>query len=125
MKTKLIYLLVVASLAITSCSKKDKPTDVLPSNTCGVTNPVEDLAWLKDRISYFKASGVKSVYIWQTEYQGQTIFVLSTCDETDDPILSAYGCEENMAITTDIMDYVHSITPEYIIWKPTNSTCNL
>lgn len=126
MKTKLIYLLVVASFAITSCSKDDKSTDVLPSNTCGVSNPVEDIAWLKDRIDYFESTNVTVVYLWQTEYQDKTIFVLGTCAENSDPILAAYDCEGNdPSSMTGFTEFLQGKTPENIIWKPTNSTCNL
>ncbi|GAA4279593.1 hypothetical protein [Gaetbulibacter aestuarii] len=125
MKSKFIYLLV-AILALNSCSKDSKPADVLPTNTCGVTNPAEDIPWLKERLAYYDSTRAETFFMWQTDYQGETIFVLGTCEGSYNPNYSAFDCEGNhVSITDELNDYLNSVTSKYLIWKPKNFKCNV
>ena len=124
MKSKFTYLLL-AVLALNSCSK-DSKTDDLPTNTCGVTNPVKDLTWLKETVAAYEFTELKNIFIWQTEYQAETIFVVGTCKASIDPHLGVFDCEGNeISITNELTDYLNSVTSKYIIWKPENFECNV
>lgn len=99
--------------------------------TCGVTNPAEELSWMKTKIAELKQTGlyeVGQVYIWQTEFNGETYFIFDNCCPNCDSILLIYTCEgEDVSTNPTITDYVYSYDKSLknVIWSPENFSCNL
>ena len=84
-------------------------------NTCNVENPVEDLPWLKTRIeSYLQSDSSETdwsryVYVAQTTYKGETIFLFLNCCPYCNYVPHAYSCQGNL-IENDAIDWE-------MIWK--------
>ena len=65
----------------------DRP-EFIP-NACGVRNPLKDLPWLADAIA--KSSDVS---VTQAGYQGQIVYVLSSCGRCfAGPNVTIYRCD--------------------------------
>lgn len=120
-KTMLTAILV---MFVFSCSQKDNTTNV---NTCNVSNPAEDLPWLKNRIGSIITSDpsrAKYQYVQQAEYRKNTVFIFGSCDPASFSTLPVYSCENKMlgnvgAIPAD------SLLNRTTIWKSQDSVCNL
>lgn len=99
--------------------------------TCGVSNPAEELPWLKTKIDDLKQTGLYElgqVYVWQIEYNGETYFVLDNCCPNCNSVLSIYTCDgEDVSSNQTISDYIYSYDKSIndVIWNPENFSCNL
>lgn len=116
---KFLYLPFIVCLSI-SCTDHDNPTHL--SNTCSVDNPVEDLPWLKQKISEMETSKnalLEFSYIQMGTYKNETIFIANSCCPYCYIVPVIYNCNG------DVMDNVDSGKVENVktIWKPKNFAC--
>ncbi|GAA4279594.1 hypothetical protein GCM10022260_00150 [Gaetbulibacter aestuarii] len=99
--------------------------------TCGVAIPTEELPWLKTKTNELKQTSLYElgqVYIWQTEYNGETYFIFDNCCPNCDSVLSIYTCDgEDVSTNQTISDYIYGIdkSNKDVIWTPENFSCNL
>ncbi|CAH8285412.1 hypothetical protein EV196_1019 [Mariniflexile fucanivorans] len=120
---KKITLLLTLVFIIFSCCKKDN--DV--TNTCNVSNPVEDLTWLKEQIQELENTSSyesKETYILQTKHDGNSLFILGNCCAACNSVSTVYNCEGEMIgyIGDDTFNF-NLIENSTIIWKAENSIC--
>lgn len=70
-------LFIISALLSVACGKDD---DNGPAPACGVDNPLEDLAWIREHVE--RNTGQKSTMsasVTQGTYNNQTVFVLGLC----------------------------------------------
>jgi hypothetical protein len=108
-------------LLIFSCEKEK-----LPVSTCDVKNPLQELTWLKDKIQGFDQLPVdqeKYIMITQAEYQGETVFIQTSCDPLGNSVFPVMNCSgELLGVLGQIRQ--DSLTNLSILWIPANSACN-
>lgn len=117
MKKQLILLSLLA-LAIFSCDKEDEE----PATACGVSDPIENLQWLKQMKEEAAALGESSQYsyIMQAVYEGETVFYNGFCCPHCNWILTLYDCSGNAIEKDYSISDVEKIT---VLWRPDNSVC--
>jgi len=89
---------------------------------CGVTNPTQNLPWLKAQIDLYANDGSdfsQYRYIQQSTYQGNTVFIMGACCPLCEFSSSIFDCTgKEMSITIFDLN-----APSTLIWKPRNSVC--
>jgi hypothetical protein len=110
---------------MTSCNYSDNDDR---NNTCNVSNPIEDLTWLKDKITELEqTSSYESgeIYISQANYNGNTVFIMGNCCAVCNTIVPIYNCEgESIGYIGDDTFDSTILEKDVIIWKPENFVCN-
>ncbi|WP_341216077.1 hypothetical protein [uncultured Wocania sp.] len=118
-----IIFLILLSFVILSCKTDD---DNL-INTCNVTNPVENLTWLKEKIAELEQTSLYEsgeVYISQANYNSNTIFILGNCCATCNTVVPVFNCAgEVIGYGGDNNFNINTLKNSIIIWKPENSIC--
>lgn len=108
---------IILSITLISCEKDDSKKS---NNKCNVSNPAEDLAWLKEAIDEVKQSEY-SYYVMAT-YKGESVFYYGNCNPVVNYISIVHNCSgENLGYTNDLYD---ALTDKAILWKHKNSKCN-
>ena len=117
MKKKKFYLFVLTCIvtlfSIISCGKEKSE-----NNVCNVSNPVEELVWLKTMTNNLSEYD----FIMIANYKGETIFYRGNCNPLANYVSSAYKCNG------DVIGYVNDIRSEIsgdkLLWKHKDSKCN-
>lgn len=113
---KSFLLVLLSSVLLFGCSDSENPT------TCGVENPLKDLAWLKQEIE--NAGGPNSSeysFLMQASYQGQTVFFFGFCNPLwNYATIYQDDCQGNR-ISGEIT--FADLSNQKVIWKPANSVC--
>jgi|SRR5690606_907650 hypothetical protein len=120
--TKLITALFTLIMIAFSCHK-DNDDEVLLI-ACDVSNPIEDLEWLKNRIDDLEQTGNGEFYISQATHNGKTIFILANCCMACNSVIPVYYCDGKYAgyIGDDNLAWT-LLDEDTVIWKPNNSKC--
>lgn len=117
-----LITIVLALVLVFSCKKEIITTS---SNTCNVSNPVEDLPWLKARINSILTNpdASKYQYVAIASYNSQTVFIFGNCDPLSINPIPAYNCSG--ALLGNIGDIPPAgIKNQKTLWKASNSVCN-
>lgn len=113
MKKYLLYL--VFSAFFFSCNENEEPV------SCGVENPVEDIAWIKAAIEEYSTNqNAQFSYLKQARYDGETVFFFGSCCPNCLWALIVKDCQGNV-IEGDIA--FEDLTSQEVIWQPSNSEC--
>jgi len=116
MTTKSFLLVLLSSTLLFGCADSENPT------SCGVENPVEDLAWLKEAIEFSQSNGLAGfAYLIQGTYKGKTVFIMETCCPFCLIISVVQNCRGEVIPDASVND----VKNKKVIWKPANSGCNL
>ncbi|WP_303319098.1 hypothetical protein Q4Q34_03445 [Flavivirga abyssicola] len=122
MKKPLLFAILIL-LTFFSCKSDDDF-----NNTCNVSNPVENLEWLKEAIEELEQSSLAQtgeVYVSQTYYKFSTIFIFGNCCALCNSVLSVYNCEGKILGYIGDDTFKRSLLDKsVIIWKPENFICN-
>lgn len=110
------FLLVLLSAALLfACNENEGPAG------CGVENPIEDLAWLKQEIENASVpSSSEYSFLMQATYQGQTIFFFGFCNPLWNYAAIIKDCQGNR-IPGEVSSA--DLANQKVIWKPANSVC--
>ncbi len=109
---------LVIIFTLISCDR-DENTDS-DDNKCNVTNPAEEIAWLKEAIDNVKQD-VYSYYV-MANYKGETVFYYGNCNPAANYSSIVQNCSgENLGDTNDLYYELTQIT---ILWKHEESKCN-
>ena len=109
---------IIFSIALISC-EKDENNDT-ESNKCNVSNPIEDLDWLKQEIDDVKQDEY-SYYVMAT-YEGETVFYYGNCNPVINYISIVRNCNgDSLGLTNDLYD---ELTDVSTLWKHEDSKCN-
>lgn len=123
-------LLILFVFGIAACEDHDsdvsKRNEII-INTCGVSDPTQELPWLKERITEIEQSSNdlgKYFYFVQGTYKNQTVFMGLDCCPTCDTVWTVSDCEGNLLF------YMHDseandIKDKHVIWRAQDSPCQL
>lgn len=127
-----LWLIFFFSSAVISCENSDPGEEYPPHSTCTTSDPVEDLAWLREAIAAKEQQPENEFtqygYIAQADYQGETVFIQGNCCPTCNSIISVVNCEDELIgflgsgegnIDFDILERA------VIIWQPEDGVCSL
>jgi len=125
MKNIQIFLFATIILtAIISCEDKD---DII-TNSCNVSDPTENLEWLKEiKTDLEESSSGQSgeIYISQAKYNNNTLFIVGNCCAACNSIMPVYNCKgEELGYIGDTNFDFDLLENDVIIWKPENFVCN-
>lgn len=119
-------VLALALLLLTMLSCKDDDDNL--SNSCHISNPVEDLDWLKEKIEELAQTDselLKYFYVSQNTYMGKTIFIFPNCCPHCNSVVPVYDCEgNNIGFVGDDNISTNILNNDTIIWRPENFSCN-
>ena len=109
------HLLLLSAAFLFACNENDGPA------VCGVENPIEDLAWLKQEIENASIPNSSEYsFLMQATYRGQTVFYFGFCNPLWNWATILRDCQGNqMSGEVSLTDLVN----EKVIWKPANSVC--
>jgi hypothetical protein len=122
MKKTIILSLFLACLF--SCEKNRF------DNTCGVDDPVEELAWLRDQIAYIEQMDTEAsqyYYFRMAKYNGVTVFLPGNCNPAINMVSAVLDCSgERIGIIGDGEDMIgwDELTDMQLLWHPENTACN-
>lgn len=108
-----ILLFIIIGFA---CQEKDDP-----ATACGVSDPIENIAWLKQLAESASTGGLSEyAYITQAKYKGKRVFYQGSCCPNCSWALILFDCEGNR-INEEIR--FDDLEDSEVIWKPGNSEC--
>jgi hypothetical protein len=120
---KVTPTLAIIMLLFATCTDHDLTT----TGVCGVSDPANELAWLKAEIRVLDQSRDKNThryfYVSQATYQNQTVFIFGNCCpncNTITPIKNCYG----ELLNNSIAEINGSITGEQILWASEDNECS-
>lgn len=119
-------LLILISIFILSFSCKNDDDDDDLSNSCSVSNPIEELGWLKERIEQLSDSNTDGYfYVSQNTLNGETVFIFPDCCPVCDTVTLVYDCQgNNIGSVGDENISISILDDDIIIWKPNNFACS-
>lgn len=113
---KSFLLVLLNSAFLLGCADSENPT------YCGVENPVEDLAWIKESIKESQSSSLSQYsYLIQGSYEGETVFSWGSCCPFCNFVVMVQDCQGNLIEGVSLSE----VKNQKIIWKPENFACNL
>ncbi len=111
-----IYPILFCLILNFACLEKDEPT-----TACGVTDPVENLPWLKQLAANAASGGLSEyAYITQAKYKGKRLFYLGICCPACSWALILYDCEGNRINEEISFD---DLEDSAVIWHTENYQC--
>lgn len=112
---KALIILLLSGLLF-SCNENEDPT------SCGVEDPVKDLAWIREAIEFSQSSGLAGfAYLVQGTYEGKTVFIMESCCPFCNIITVVQDCRGEVIPDASVSDVIN----KKVVWKPENSACNL
>ncbi len=112
---RLIYILLI--LLATACDEED----INIPNTCGVSNPKEELAWLKQKIKEEQDFSPSFFTVFQGTYNGKTAFIFSACCPACNVAPAVFDCTGNQLEYSSIE--FDKIIDQKLIAKGKDVTC--
>lgn len=112
-------LVTISTFIILISCEKDKSNEPI-KNTCNVSYPAEEIAWLKAAIDNVKHSEYS--YYSMANYKGETVFYYGNCDPAGNSFSIIRNCNgDSLGATNELYDELTDIT---ILWKHKESKCN-
>lgn len=113
---KAFLLVFLSSAFLFGCADGENPT------SCGVENPLEDLAWLKQDIENAADPRTSEYsFLMQATYRGQTVFFFGFCNPLWNYAAIIKDCQGNQ-VAGEVS--VADLSNQKMIWKPSNSVCS-
>lgn len=117
MKKLMIPILLLSTVLCFSCKDDEEP-----ATACGVSDPVENLAWLNAiKVDSETSSGSEYSYIAQATFEGETVFYRGSCDPLANWALILYDCGGNQIEEEYTFDDLENTL---LVWQPEDSACN-
>ena len=114
---KKTFLLLAFIGTLISCSTDD---DKDLDSTCNVSDPTEELVWLKEEIDNVKEDEYS--YYAMATFEGETVFYYGNCNPAVNYISSVRNCSgDNLG---DINDFFDELTDITIVWKHMDTQCD-
>ncbi len=114
------FATIVVLITLISCEKdasQSKKAEIL--NKCNVSNPAEEIAWLKEAINNVKNDEYS--YYAMANYKGETVFYYGNCNPAGNYVSVVRNCSgDNLGNTNALQDELTNIT---ILWKHPASKC--
>lgn len=111
---KLLRLTSILTLFIIISCDNEEPEN----NDCNVSNPTEELSWLKTMI----IDSSEYEYIMTANYKDEMVFYNVNCNPLVNYASSVFNCSGDfIGNTNDIHD---ELSDDRLIWKHADSKCN-
>ena len=115
--TTVISLLILLTIAFYGCDKAEEAA--LPSEWCGVQNPIKEVAWLKEAIEAVENDEYS--YYASAIYQNAHVVYYGNCNPAINYVSFVLDCSgNNLGNTNDLYEELSDIE---ILWKPPDSQC--
>ncbi len=115
----LIITILLMSLVLISCEKTGN------NDICNVSDPVEDLDWLRSAIEENEQSDSdlsRYIYYMTAKYDGKTVFFNGNCHPAVNYVSFVLDCNgDTLGNTNDLYD---ELTDIHLLWKHEESECN-
>ena len=109
-----LILFVVSLILVWSCTKDD-------DNVCDVTNPSEELQWLKDEINEIKDDGY--TYYMKANYNGTTVFYNVNCNPAVSYVSVVKNCQgDEIGYLNDLYG---ALVNHQLEWKSEGNMCTI
>ena len=109
---------IIASITLNSCEKNDNKDS--GNNKCNVSNPAEDIGWLKEAIDNVKQNDYSYYVI--ANFKGETVFYYGNCNPVANYLSIIQNCSgDTLGYTNDLKN---ELTDIKILWKHEESKCN-
>jgi len=109
---------IILSITLLSCEKDDNNDS--KNNKCNVSNPVDDLDWLKQEIDNVKQDEY-SYYVMAT-YKSEPVFYYGNCNPVINYVSIVRNCVgDSLGFTNDLYDELTEIST---LWKHEDSKCS-
>lgn len=109
----LLTLIIIFTLIIIGSCKKEESNSL-----CYVSNPIEELDWLKIMINDFSDYD----YIMKANYNGETVFYNGNCNPAANYVSTVYNCNgDAIGYTNDLWD---ELSNDVLVWQNQESKCN-
>ena len=122
MKTKkntLNFAVIIFAIFIFSCNKSK-----LSNNTCNVSDPIEELNWLKKEIAELKQSNSeysKASYYNIATYKRKTVFYYGSCHPSADYAFILRNCNgDEVSSVNAVMKDLKYVE---VLWKHPDNQC--
>jgi len=122
MRNTIMFMLIFT--VVFSCDTDD--TVIIPA--CGVSNPANDLQWLRTEIEEREANPTEDTqycYVTQGEFEGETVFAYWDCNPTINKISPVHNCEGQVLNTTENPITINDIENQRVIWRPDDFSCTI
>jgi len=109
-------------LTVLSCSDKDDNFNAI----CGVSDPTEELEWLKSEITIRRrdvSEDAKYHYISQADLDGNSVFLYRNCDPKGNSIIPVYDCEGELLGEVGKDFALDDFTNIQLLFKPLDFDC--
>jgi hypothetical protein len=111
-----IYLILSFLLIGFACQENDDP-----ATACGVNDPIENIAWLKQLAEESSTGGLSEFsYISQAKYKGKRVFYWASCCPNCSWALILRDCDGEALDQNITLDELEDIQ---VIWRPENFQC--
>lgn len=124
---KKVFSILTIIFFISSCNN-DKD-DINTKSACGVDNPIENLAWLKDMIQekgQNYSDLYKYMYIKQSTYNNEAVFIDANCCPECNSVFPVYNCSgEEIGVIGDEKFPSDLFSKGKVIWKSKDNECDL
>lgn len=111
--------ILIISLFLISCDKYEN------NNRCNVSNPVEDLEWLKLKIAEINQGDEdlsSYAYFMTATYKGETVFYYGNCNPLINYVSMVQNCNgDTLGNTNDLYSKMSNTT---VLWKHKKSKCD-
>jgi hypothetical protein len=112
------FVAIIMPITLISCEKDDNKDS--NNSKCNVSNPAEEIDWLKEAIDGVKQDEYS--YYAMATYKGETVFFYGNCNPVINYVSFLRNCSgDNLGYTNDLYDELTDIT---ILWKHVDSKCN-
>lgn len=114
------FATIMVLITLISCEKEKSQSklEAIP-NTCNVSNPAEEIGWLKEAIS--KVKNDEYSYYAVAKYKGETVFYYGNCNPAANYVSIVRNCNgDNLGNINALEDELTNIT---ILWKHPASKC--
>lgn len=118
--TILLTLLIV--ICCFGCSRNEDD----PFSFCDVTNPTQELTWLKTEIENRNnnpTQDMKYCYIAWAKFKGQDIIFYGDCNPLVNKVIPFYNCKGELLNQTELGINISTIDQIKNIWTPSNFVC--
>ncbi|MEB2775026.1 hypothetical protein SYJ56_06895 [Algoriphagus sp. D3-2-R+10] len=114
---KSLFPLLFCLLFSFACQESDDP-----ATACGVSDPIENIAWLKQLAEESATGGLAEFsYIAQAKYKGKRVFYWGSCCPNCSWALVLRNCDGNRINDEISFD---DLEDTKVIWQHENSQCN-
>ena len=115
-------IILLMSLFVISCNEDE---NTFCNNSCNVSDPVKDLAWLKNDIEEIEQNNndySEYAFYMTAMFKGETVFFYGNCHPAINYVSFLLTCNgDTLGYTEELYDHLNTVT---LLWQHEESECN-